>query len=104
MVMTTGIEKKEGRAWVYGIAAIGLAFGAWAGIAFTSLLAQSGWNLAEVLRQYMVATGAIGEKQTLVDYYTHIKGFEYIIAVAFLGLYPAFFKYVNRTKAPIRVK
>lgn len=102
--MTTATEKKQGRSVIYAISAIGLAFGAWAAIAFTSLLAQSGWSLGEVLRQYMVATGAIGEQQTLVDYYTHIKGFEYIIAVAFLGLYPAFFKYVNRTKAPIKVK
>jgi len=102
--MTTATEKKQGRAFTYTISAIGLAFGAWAAIAFTSLLAQSGWSIGEVLTQYMVATGAIGEKQTLVDYYTHIKGFEYIIAVAFLGLFPVFFKYVNQVQAPLKVK
>lgn len=102
MTNTMNTEQKKGRTFVYAIGAIGLAFGAWAAIAFTSLLAQSQWSLAEVLRQYMVATGAIGEKQTLVDYYTHIKGFEYIIAVAFLGLYPVFYKYVNRTKATLK--
>ena len=100
----TGIEKKKGRSFVYAISAIGLAFGAWAAVAFTSLLAQMDWSIGEVLRQYMVATGAIGEHETLVDYYTHIKGFEYIIAVAFLGLYPVFYKYVNRTKAPMKAK
>ena len=104
MANTTGIEQKKGRTFLYAIGAIGLAFGAWAAIAFTSLLAHSNWSVAEVLRQYMVATGAIGEKQTLVDYYTHIKGFEYIIAVAFLGLYPVYYKYVNRTKATLKAK
>ena len=104
MTNTTGTEQKKGKSFVYAIGAIGLAFGVWATVAFTSLLAQSGWNVGEVLRQYMVATGAIGEKQTLVDYYTHIKGFEYIIAVAFLGLYPVFYKYVNRTKASLKAK
>jgi len=102
MKNTTGIEKKSGRSFVYVISAIGLAFGAWATVAFTSLLAQMDWSLTEVLRQYMVATGAIGEKETLVDYYTHIKGFEYIIAVSFLGLFPVFYKYVNRTKVQLK--
>ena len=100
----TGLEKKEGRSVIYAISAIGLAFGVWALVAFTSLMAQMNWSVTEVLRQYMVATGAIGEHETFVDFYTHIKGFEYIIAVAFLGLYPVFFKYVNKTKAPLKAK
>jgi len=50
----------------------------------------------------MVATGALNEQETLVDYYTHIKGAEYIIAVAFLGLYPVFYKYVNRSRAAMK--
>ena len=80
----------------------GAVFGIWAFAAFFSLLSEMGWSVSEVIRQYMVATGAIGEYETLVDYYTHIKGAEYIIAVAFLGLYPLYFKYVNRTKAPLK--
>lgn len=87
---------------LFAIAAIGTVFGVWAFAAFFSLLAEMGWSVPEVIRQYMVATGAIGEYETFVDYYTHIKGAEYIIAVAFLGLFPLYFKYVNRTKAPMK--
>lgn len=87
---------------LFALSATGAVFGIWAFTAFFSLLAEMGWSVPEVIRQYMVATGAIGEYETLVDYYTHIKGAEYIIAVAFLGLFPLYFKYVNRTKAPLK--
>ena len=84
------------------VASVGAVFGIWAFTALFSVLAGMGWSVPEVIRQYMVATGAIGEYETLVDYYTHIKGFEYIIAVAFLGLYPVYYKYVNKTKASLK--
>jgi hypothetical protein len=84
------------------LAGAGAFFGIWAIAAFTALLAQTDWNVAEVLRQYMVATGALNEQETLVDYYTHIKGAEYVIAVAFLGCYPAFFKYMNHAKVALK--
>jgi hypothetical protein len=51
-----------------------------------------------------VAVGAIGEYETLVDFYTHIKGVEYIICVAFFVAFPAFYKYVNTTKTTVAVK
>jgi hypothetical protein len=38
------------------------------------------------------------EFHTMSDFYTHIKGVEYIIAVMFLGAFPAFYAYLN--KAP----
>ncbi|MGW8161774.1 MAG: hypothetical protein ACWGN1_05955 [Desulfobulbales bacterium] len=95
-------DRKRSRALFMAVAGAGAIFGIWAVTAFTALLAQMDWNLGEVLRQYMVATGVLAEQETLVDYYTHIKGAEYIIAVAFLGLYPVFYKYVNRTK--VRMK
>jgi hypothetical protein len=100
--MTTRTERKKTSALFIAVAGAGTIFGIWAVAAFTSLLAQMDWSLGEVLRQYMVATGALAEQETLVDYYTHIKGAEYIIAVAFLGLYPVFYKYVNRTKAEVK--
>jgi len=100
--MATGTEKKRSRAMFVAMAGAGAVFGIWAMTAFVSLLAQLDWSLGEVLRQYMVATGALAEQETLVDYYTHIKGAEYIIAVAFLGLYPVFYKFVNRTKVQIK--
>lgn len=102
MATTQPTEKRQGKTFLYAIAGVGAAFGVWAMVAFTSLLAQMDWSLTEMLRQYMIATGVLQEHETLVEYYTHIKGVEYIIAVAFLGLYPVFFKYVNRTKAPIK--
>lgn len=95
-------ERKGTRTAFLAVAGVGAVFGIWAITAFTSLLAQMDWSVAEVLRQYMVATGALNEQETLVDYYTHIKGAEYIIAVAFLGLYPVFYKYVNRSKAALK--
>jgi hypothetical protein len=106
MVMTNTplAEKKEGRPFILAITGVGAVLGVWAMTAFVSLMAQMDWSLTEMLRQYMVATGAIGEHETLVDYYTHIKGFEYIIAVAFLGLFPLYYKYVNRTRAPLNAK
>ena len=95
-------ERNRNRVAFMAIAGAGAVFGIWAIAAFTSLLGQMDWSVAEVLRQYMVATGALNEQETLVDYYTHIKGAEYIIAVAFLGLYPVFYKYVNRSKAALK--
>lgn len=79
---------------------LGSAVGLWALGTIAFGLARAGWQPGELLRQYLVAVGAIGEFETLVDFYTHIKGVEYIICVAFLGAFPAFFKYVNRAKAP----
>ena len=49
----------------------------------------------------MVAIGMVKPLHTLVDYYTHIKGIEYLICVAFFVAFPVFFKYVN--KAPAKV-
>ena len=49
-----------------------------------------------------VAIGMVKPLHTLVDYYTHIKGIEYLICVAFFVAFPVFFKYVN--KAPKAAK
>ena len=99
---TQRTEKKRTRALFLVLAGTGALFGIWTIAAFTSLLAQTDWSIAEVMRQYMVATGALDEHETLVDYYTHIKGAEYIIAVSFLSLFPVYFKYVNRAKVAVK--
>lgn len=78
---------------------IGAAVCLWAGTALMVGLSQSGWQVSEMFRQYLVALGVIKEFETLVDFYTHIKGVEYIICAAFLGTFPAFFKYVNKNTA-----
>ena len=71
----------------------------WSTAAVMSGLAQVNWQVSELLRQYLVAVGLIQEFHTLSDFYTHIKGVEYILAVLFLGAFPAFYSYVNRQKA-----
>jgi hypothetical protein len=52
----------------------------------------------------MVATGMVTPLHTLVDYYTHIKGIEYLICVAFFVAFPVFFTYVNKEKKEAKVK
>jgi hypothetical protein len=51
----------------------------WSVAAFMSGLAQANWQISELLRQYLVAAGLLQEFHTLSDFYTHIKGVEYII-------------------------
>ena len=76
----------------------------WSVAAFLSGLAQVNWQISELLRQYLIAVGLLQEFHTLSDFYTHIKGVEYIIAVLFLGAFPAFYTYLNRTKGEIAAK
>ena len=62
-------------------------------------LAQVNWQFSELLRQYLYAIGVAQEFYTLVDFYTHIKGDEYIICVAFLVAFPFFYRYLHRATA-----
>ena len=75
----------------------------WVGAAITGALSQAKWSISELARQYRVATGMIKPLHTPVDFYTHIKGIEYLICVAFFVAFPAFYSYVNKgqKKAPI---
>lgn len=72
--------------------------GLWVAAAMGFALARADWQIGEVARQYLVSIGLIQDFETLVDFYTHIKGVEYIICLAFLGSFPAYFKYLNRAK------
>jgi branched-subunit amino acid ABC-type transport system permease component len=76
----------------------------WSVAAFLSGLAQVNWQISELLRQYLIAVGLLQEFHTLSDFYTHIKGVEYIIAVLFLAAFPVFYTYLNRSKGGIEVK
>ena len=73
----------------------------WSVAAFLSGLAQVNWQISELLRQYLITVGLLQEFHTLSDFYTHIKGVEYIIAVLFLSAFPAFYIYLNRSKEKI---
>jgi len=82
---------------------LGAVIGLWAVAAFIGGLSQAG-SMTELARQYMVATGMITPLHTLVDYYTHIKGIEYLICVAFFVAFPVFYIYVNKEKKQAQVK
>ncbi len=48
-----------------------------------------------LVRQFMVSIGILTPLATEVDYYTHIKGIEYLICVAFFVVFPLFFRWIN---------
>lgn len=74
---------------------VGTLMGMWAVAAFFSGLAQVNWQFPQLIGHYLVAMGMIKEFHTFVDFYTHIKGVEYLIALFFLGVFPVFYKYLN---------
>lgn len=80
----------------HGSIFMGAIMTVWASAALLSGLAEANWQFSELLRQYLIAVGVMKEFHTLSDFYTHIKGIEYIIAVSFLGAFPAFYAYLNR--------
>lgn len=89
------------------VAAIMAGFGIlvvlWVSAAFVGALHQVNWQVSELARQYMLATGMMKQLHTLVDFYSHIKGVEYLICVAFFVAFPVFFKYVNKEKRQVPV-
>jgi hypothetical protein len=95
-------ENRGSRIAIGAMLGIGGAISLWAMVAGVFALASANWQVGEMLRQYMVAVGMMKDHQTWVEFYTHIKGVEYIICAAFLVTFPAFFRYVNRTKVPVR--
>ena len=76
-------------------------FGVWAIAALMGGLSQVNWQVTELVRQYLIASGMIQPIHTLVDFYTHIKGIEYIICVAFFVAFPIFYQYVDKRKTHI---
>ncbi len=77
----------------------GALIGLWAVSAFIGALYSAEGNLAEVVRGYMVATGMITPLHNLVDYYTHIKGIEYLLCVVFFVVFPAYYISLGKTKS-----
>lgn len=85
------------------MAGFGILVVLWVAAAFVGALHQVNWQVGELARQYMLATGMMKPLHTLVDFYTHIKGVEYLICVAFFVAFPVFFKYVNKEKKAVAV-
>jgi hypothetical protein len=75
----------------------------WVGAAVINALSYLNWSVSELARQYMSATGMVKPLHTMVDFYTHIKGIEYLICVAFFVAFPSFYMYVNKEqkKSPV---
>jgi hypothetical protein len=49
------------------------------------------------MENFFTSIGQVKELFTLVDYYTYIKGLEYLICVGFFVGFPIFYKYINKT-------
>jgi hypothetical protein len=83
---------------------IGGAIGLWAFTALVAGLHHTNWQVGELLRQYMVAIGMIGSFNTMVDFYSHIKGIEYLICLGFFVVFPLFYRYVNEDRKKIKTR
>ena len=93
--MATQTTNNSMRMVKYASMFIGTIVCLWSSAAVLSGLAQVNWQVGELMRQYLVTVGLMQEFHTLSDFYTHIKGVEYLIVVAFLGAFPAFYGYLN---------
>ena len=103
--MSTQQTSNKGTGVFFGImAAVGGIIGIWAFATMMTGLASVNWQPTEMIRQFLVATGNLGEYETLVDYYTHIKGVEYLIAASFFVAFPVFYKYLNAKEATVSTK
>lgn len=99
---------KTNKVMTYTMVAVGGFFGLWAVAALVGGLHKVNWQVTELIRHYLVASGMITPLHTVVDFYSHIKGIEYLICVAFFVAFPIFFKYVEktdtRTKTTVQIK
>jgi hypothetical protein len=82
---------------------VGSFFGLWSSAAVLGGLHKVGWNIIEFARSGLVASGMIQPIHTMVDFYTHIKGIEYIICVAFFVVFPLFYRFIDRPEKSPRV-
>ncbi|MEN8141640.1 MAG: hypothetical protein ABFR97_10500 [Thermodesulfobacteriota bacterium] len=95
--MTEKGQSNKGMGVFAGITfAIGGLIGVWALATMVAGLRSVGWDAVEMGRQFLIATNNLHEYETLVDYYTHIKGVEYLIAASFFVAFTYFFKYVDK--------
>jgi hypothetical protein len=53
---------------------------------------------AEWARDFMIGVGMIRPMHTQVDYYSYVKGIEYLICFYFFLIFPVFFMFVNNRK------
>lgn len=77
------------------ITGIAGALGVWSLIAFVSGLASVDFYVAEMGQHYLSATGTLYQYHSMVDFYSRIKGLEYLIVGAFFLVCPALFIYLG---------
>lgn len=90
------MKKSKGAGAFLLLGTVGTLIGFWAFAAMIGGLYKVGWDVTEFVRYGLVASGLVQPIHTLVDYYTHIKGIEYIICVVFFVVFPLFLRYVDQ--------
>ncbi len=81
---------------------VGLLFALWSTSALVVAAIGAG-GIVPLLSSYMSAIGLVAPIYTLVDFYTHIKGIEYLLCVAFFVAFPVFYKFVNKEQKTEKV-
>ncbi len=56
-------------------------------------LFQAGWA-----EKFMIAVGMIRPMHSQVDYYTYVKGIEYLLCVGFFVTFPVFYMFFKKKK------
>ena len=54
---------------------------------------QAGWA-----EKFMIAVGMIRPMHSQVDYYTYVKGIEYLLCVGFFVTFPVFYMFFKKKK------
>ncbi len=87
--MKQGINNQRG--WVSFILLVQIVIAV--GILMLGFIFQADWA-----KKFMVGVGMIKPMHTQVDYYTYIKGIEYLLCVYYFMIFPVFYMYINKKK------
>ena len=94
--MTTQARKKS-KGLAISILAIAGVITVWAGSALCSDVVHAKEQTSGLLN-FLNSIGLIKTKETLVDFYTYIKGVEYLLVVIFLCFFPLYYKFLGGKK------
>ena len=75
---------------------MGVLIGAWAISCLVAGYISAG-GIVPLIHHMMTASGLIKPLYTMVGFYSHIKGIEYLICVGFFIVFPLFYKYMEQT-------
>lgn len=57
---------------------------------------------AEWAKNFMIGVGMIKPLHNQVDYYTYVKGIEYLLCVYYFMIFPVFFIYINKVSGKVK--